>query len=86
MPHDSRGNPINASVAVVPALLTGRTDSAKFEDLSDGGIYRFMPLSLNLTAGDTGLIHNIDERVHVNNFIAAVSFYVEAIRRLSSHV
>ena len=85
VPHDSNGQPMNATLAVAPALLSGRTDSAKFEALSDHGIYRFVPWSLNLTAGDPGLVHGIDERLHVNTFVAAIRFYCHAIQLLSDN-
>jgi acetylornithine deacetylase/succinyl-diaminopimelate desuccinylase-like protein len=71
---------------VVPSLLSGRTDSAHFEELSEHGIFRFVPWSLNLTAGDPGLVHGIDERIHENTFLAAVSFYMHALQLLSSDV
>jgi carboxypeptidase PM20D1 len=76
---------MNASVTVVPGLLTGRTDSAKFASLSINGIFRFVPLSLNLSAGDIGRVHGIDERVHVNTFVAAIKLYVRGLQLLSSH-
>ena len=85
VPHDSAGQPMNASALVVPSLLSGRTDSAKFEHLSDNGIFRFIPVSLNLTAGDPGRVHGIDERLHVNTFIAAIHCYIAGIRGMSSN-
>lgn len=85
VPHDSRGQPLNQTAIVVPNLLAGRTDSAKFEHLSDNGIFRFIPVSLNLTAGDPGLVHGINERLHVNTFIAAIQCYIEGIRLMSSN-
>jgi acetylornithine deacetylase/succinyl-diaminopimelate desuccinylase-like protein len=84
VPHSSQGQPMNATMAVAPTLLSGRTDSAKFEALSDHGIYRFVPWSMNLTAGDPGLVHGIDERLHVNTFVAAIQFYTHALQLLSS--
>jgi hypothetical protein len=86
VPHNSLGQPMNATLAVAPGLLSGRTDSAKFEALSDHGIYRFAPWSLNLTAGEPGVVHGIGERLHVNTFLAAIRFYVYALQLLSSNV
>lgn len=84
VPHDSHGQPINVTLAVAPGMLSGRTDSAKFAALSDHGIYRFVPLSLNLTAGDVGLLHGIGERLHTNTFFAAIRFYAHAFRALTT--
>jgi acetylornithine deacetylase/succinyl-diaminopimelate desuccinylase-like protein len=86
VPHNSQGHPMNATLAVVPGLLSGRTDSARFEAMSDQGIYRFGPWSLNLTAGEPGLVHGIGERLHVNTFLAAIRFYAHALQLLSSNV
>ena len=71
---------MNETLLVVPGLLSGRTDSANFAHLAEQGIFRFMPFSLNLTAGDNGLFHGNNERVHVSAFLAAVRLYACALQ------
>jgi acetylornithine deacetylase/succinyl-diaminopimelate desuccinylase-like protein len=80
--------------AMAPALLTsrrnmqgllmGRTDSANLAHLSDGGVLRFLPISLNRTAGDAGLIHGVDERLPVAQYLAAICYYVRAVELMTA--
>lgn len=58
--------------AVLPYLVTARTDSAAYADLA-GGIYRFSPLSLD--SAQAALIHGHDERISLANWKAGMDFY-----------
>ncbi|KAK9864322.1 hypothetical protein WJX84_003446, partial [Apatococcus fuscideae] len=67
-------------IVVAPYLLTGSTDSKHYASIVKGGIYRFSPLQLSMKAGDTRRIHGLDERVTVNSYLKAVTFYEKLIK------
>ena len=52
-------------IVVAPHLMTGASDSRHYLDITANGVYRFFPLFVNLTAGDVGRVHGIDERIKV---------------------
>ena len=52
-------------IVVVPHLMTGASDSRHYLNLTANGVYRFFPLSMNMTAGDVKRVHGIDERIKV---------------------
>ena len=63
---------------VAPYLVVGGTDARNFE-LVSRNVYRFAPI---LATGTTmGLLHSTNERVAVDNYLAAVRFYRVLIER-----
>jgi hypothetical protein len=83
-PVGSDGRPLAAPLPVLPCLLMGRTDSANFAHLSDGGVLRFLPIPLNRTAGEIGLVHGINERISVAQFLGAARYYVQVMQLMTS--
>lgn len=84
VPHTSEGTAMQEVPVMVPGLLSGRTDSSHYHALSENGVFRFVPWSVNVTAGDPGRVHGIDERLHLEQFLAAVRFYIHALEVMSS--
>ncbi|KAF5836264.1 hypothetical protein DUNSADRAFT_6216 [Dunaliella salina] len=70
-------------IAVSPYLLTGGTDSKHFSQLTRA-IYRFVPYSVNKTAGDLRTIHSTNERVRAADFTLAVCTYARVMELLSA--
>ena len=60
-------------ISVYPFLLTGMTDSRWYHDIAPGRIVRFSPFALKFD--ELSMIHGIDERVAVSEYIDAVRFY-----------
>jgi carboxypeptidase PM20D1 len=60
-----------------PALMVGGADARHFVPLSDS-VYRFAPL--DLTAEDLDRLHGTNERISVENYVAAVRFYAHLIK------
>ncbi|MDR0449823.1 MAG: M20/M25/M40 family metallo-hydrolase [Treponema sp.] len=58
--------------AVLPFIMTATTDSRHYRDLA-GGIFRFSPFKLS--PADSGGVHGHDERLSLDNFFQAISFY-----------
>lgn len=75
-PLSSTGRPL----AVAPMLLMGGTDSKHYAHLSLHGVLRFVPYSMNKTAGELGLIHATNERVRVADYPRAVCTYARALQ------
>lgn len=65
---------------VIPYLPTASTDSASYSALT-ANIFRFVPMLLDAEA--LSLIHNVDERVTVENVERCVGFYKEFLRSAS---
>lgn len=63
-------------VLVAPYLVVGATDSRYFTALTSS-IYRFMPI--RLSDEDLKRVHGTNERIHKNDFINVVAFYVKLI-------
>ena len=63
-------------LVMAPYLMLGRTDSTHYTHLSSGNIFRFMPFTLNRTAGDLQRVHGIDERVGTETYLDGVRFYI----------
>lgn len=64
-------------VPAIPYLPTGSTDSAAYAELT-ANIFRFVPMLLS--AQELSLVHNVDERVSLENVERCVSFYKAFIR------
>ncbi|MFW6250514.1 MAG: M20/M25/M40 family metallo-hydrolase, partial [Alkalispirochaetaceae bacterium] len=64
-------------VPLLPYLPTGSTDSAAYSELTPN-IFRFVPMLLS--AKDLSLVHNIDERISVENVELCFGFYKSFIR------
>lgn len=64
-------------VPLLPYLPTGSTDSAAYSELTPN-IFRFVPMLLS--AKDLSLVHNIDERISVENVERCFGFYKSFIR------
>ena len=67
-------------VSVVPNLMLGGTDAAKYEKFSSC-VYRFCPFVLS--PQERGRIHNIDEAVSVEALGTAAAFYENLFKRLA---
>lgn len=59
-------------VGVSPYLMLAGTDSRYFDDISEN-CYRFAPLDLKIK--DMKRVHNVNERISVDNFLKAIEFY-----------
>lgn len=59
-------------VQVLPYLMAGGTDSRKYEELSEH-ILRFS--CIRMTGEDLDRLHSTNERIHVDNLSAMISFY-----------
>ncbi|GAX73213.1 hypothetical protein CEUSTIGMA_g666.t1 [Chlamydomonas eustigma] len=64
-----------SSIAVAPYLMMGGTDSKFYAHLSENGVYRFCPQSINRTNGDLDRIHGTDERVSITDFLLGICTY-----------
>ncbi len=62
---------------VLPYLMTGSTDSAAYAPVSEA-IFRFVPMVMS--SGELGRVHNIDERISVENIERALHCYTDLIR------
>jgi carboxypeptidase PM20D1 len=60
-----------------PFLVVGATDSRRFTGITDG-IVRFMPALL--TEEHIGLLHNVDERISLENYGRMISYYTRIMR------
>lgn len=67
-------------IVVVPHLMTGASDSRHYLNLTANGVYRFFPLSMNMTAGDVKRVHGIDERIKVDDFLLAIKVYIRMMQ------
>ena len=67
-------------VLVTPYLVIAATDARYFHTISDQ-VYRFSPFLLKQE--DLKRLHGINERVSIENFTNAVSFYATVIREMS---
>lgn len=66
--------------AVLPYLVTARTDSSFYAHLA-GGVYRFAPMALDKT--ELALIHGNDERISLQNYRAGLDFYRRLVNRVA---
>lgn len=65
---------------VAPYLVVGATDARHYTGLTPN-VYRFAPL--RLAAEDLDRLHGVDERIAVRDYLLAVRWYAQAIRRLA---
>lgn len=63
-------------VLTLPYLMAGGTDSRKYEELSDH-ILRFS--CIRMTGEDLDRLHSTNERIHVDNLSAMISFYLHLL-------
>lgn len=66
---------------VAPYLMLGASDGRHMTKLSDN-VFRFIPFRFE--QDDLGRLHGLNERVRVEDLHSAVTFYMDAIRDLSS--
>lgn len=67
-------------LVMAPYLMLGRTDSTHYTNLSSGNIFRFMPFTINRTAGDLQRVHGIDERVGTETYLNGVKFFIRYLQ------
>jgi carboxypeptidase PM20D1 len=60
-----------------PNLLSGGTDTRHYESLTRN-VYRFLPI--RMTAEDLSRLHGTNERVKIEDYAAAIHFYVCLVR------
>ncbi len=65
------------SALVAPALTTVTTDSPKYEEITED-IFRFIPFRLD-NEGLT-LLHGVNERIGVENYLEIIRFFIQQIR------
>ncbi len=63
---------------VAPYLVMGGTDSRYFYPLTDS-VYRFLMIRLNPST--MGIIHGIDERISVDNYVMGIQYFYELLRK-----
>jgi len=65
-------------VYVSPYLVVGATDSRHFIPVADN-VYRFSPMELDNE--DLGIVHGINERIGVDNYLNSIRFYSDFIQK-----
>lgn len=70
-------HPIYETIASVPALMAGNTDTARYWELSNN-IFRFSPLSSGLAQG----VHTVDEAIAISDLVGVVVYFHEFIRNM----
>jgi len=63
---------------VAPYLVMGGTDSKYFYPLTDS-VYRF--LMIRLGPSTMGIVHGIDERISVDNYVMGIQYFHELLRK-----
>jgi carboxypeptidase PM20D1 len=63
---------------VAPYLVMAGTDSKYFYPLSDS-IYRF--LMIKLDSSTTHIVHGIDERISIDNYVMGIQYFYELLRK-----
>jgi len=63
---------------VAPYLVMGGTDSRYFYPLTDS-VYRF--LMIKLDPSTIHIVHGIDERISVENYVMSIQFFYELLRK-----
>jgi len=63
---------------VAPYLVMGGTDSRYFYPLTDS-VYRF--LMIRLDPSTMGIVHGIDERISVDNYVMGIQYFYELLRK-----
>ena len=70
---------IFGEVIVTPYVQLGASDSRHFAEISDH-VYRFTPFEM--TSGQRGSLHAVDERMHVDTWLRGIAFYMRLLRGL----
>ena len=68
----------DGDVLVAPNLLSGGTDARYFYAVSPN-VYRF--IMIRATADTLNIVHGIDERIAVQDYLTAIRFYYALIRQ-----
>jgi len=68
----------NDDALVAPYLVMGGTDSRYFYPLTDS-VYRF--LMIRLDPSTMGIVHGIDERISIDNYIMGIQYFYELLRK-----
>ena len=63
---------------VAPYLVMGGTDSKYFYPLTDS-VYRF--LMIRLDSSTMSIVHGIDERISVDNYVMGIQYFYELLRK-----
>jgi len=63
---------------VAPYLVLGGTDSKYFYPLTDS-VYRF--LMIKLGPSTMNIVHGIDERISVDNYVMGIQYFYELLRK-----
>lgn len=63
---------------VAPYLVPGGTDSKYFYRLTDS-VYRF--LMIRLGASTLNIVHGIDERISIDNYVMGIQYFYELLRK-----
>jgi len=63
---------------VAPYLVMGGTDSKYIYPLTDS-VYRF--LMIRLDTSKLGIVHGIDERIRVDNYVMGIQNFYELLRK-----
>ena len=63
---------------VAPYLVMGGTDSKYFYPLTDS-VYRF--LMIRATPENLGIVHGIDERIKVDDYVMGIQYFYELLRK-----
>ncbi len=63
---------------VAPYLVMGGTDSMYFYPLTDS-VYRF--LMIRLDTSKLAIVHGIDERISVDNYVMCIQYFYELLRK-----
>ena len=66
---------------VGPALVNSYSDSSQYAGLSDT-VLRFLPQKLDIK--EIGMLHGVNERITVDNYIEMITFYIQLIRNSNS--
>ena len=68
----------NGDALVAPYMVMGGTDSKYFYPLTDS-VYRF--LMIRLDPSTMGIVHGIDERISVDNYVMGIQYFYELLRK-----
>jgi len=71
---------IYPAAITAPFLVVGATDARHYAGLTRN-VYRFAPLPL--TGADLDRLHGVNERIAVADYLRAVRWYAQVIRRLA---
>jgi carboxypeptidase PM20D1 len=58
------------------------TDSRHYNELAEGRVYRFCPH--RYTRAGLGLIHGVDERIAVDDYLRGIGFYTRLLQLASA--